>query len=251
MIPEFIGRNRATLLSEAAAEKGTRVIPFLNDTLGFGLTEFYRQAGVSEYDWHAFGPDLKNVKWDYYSFEPQETMPKDEGGPRYRKVIYPEGMTDWFAVDFDAAKAGWKSGLPPFGQFGGKLEKPTRDCSLSFCGCSDPLRSLWAKEVLLVRGTSEFPPFKLGHRYRIVVGGSAHVNAGEGYAIYINGKQLIEYPRGVGRGQGAQPRGAFIDREFIKEFRDGKVTIAATSFLKYFHPREKSIPPQTRFSNTI
>jgi len=247
MVPQFIDRNRKTLLSEANAEKATRVTPFLRGTM-FGLTEFYRQAGIHEYDWHAFGPDLKNVKWDYYSFDPQETKPKDKGGPRFRKVTYPEGMADWFAVNFDAAKAGWKSGLPPFGQFGGKLEKPARDCSMSFCGCSDPLRSLWEKEVLLVCGTFEFPPFKEGHRYRIVVGGSAHVNAGEGYAIYVNGKQLIEYPNGVGKRQGAQPRGAFIDREFVKEFQGGTVTIAATSFLKYFHPREKSIPPQGHFN---
>jgi len=248
MIPEFIGRNRAALLSEASAEKSARVTPFLNDTLGFGLTEFYRRAGVHDYDWHAFGPDLKNVKWDYYSFDPPETKPKDQAGPRFRKVTYPEGMTNWFAVDSDAAKAGWKSGLPPFGQFGGKLEKPARDCSMSFCGCSDPLRSLWEKEVLLVRGTFEIPPFKEGYRYRIVIGGSAHVNAGEGYAIFINGKQLIEYPHGVGKGQGAQPRGAFVDSEFVKEFQGGTVTIAATSFLKYHHPASGSIPPQGFFN---
>lgn len=248
MIPEFIGRNQAALLSEANAEKGKRVTPFLNDTLGFGLTEFYRQAGVHEYDWHAFGLDLKNMKWDYYSFDPQETKPKDEGGPRYRKVTYPEGMTNWFAVDFDAAKAGWKSGLPPFGQLGGKLEPLSDSCKASFCGCSVPPRSLWDKEVLLLRGTFEIPRFKAGHRYRIVVGGSAHVNAGEGYAIYINGKQLIAYPNGVGKGQGGQPRGAFIDKQFVKEFQGGKVTIAATSFLKCFHPRDKSIPPRGHFN---
>ncbi len=248
MIPEFIGRNRVALLSEASAEKSARVTPFLNDTLGFGLTEFYRRAGIHDYDWRALGPDLKNVKWHYYSFDPPETKPKDQAGPRFRKVTYPEGMTNWFAVDFDPAKAGWKSGLPPFGQFGGKLDKPARDCSMSFCGCSDRLRSLWEKEVLLVRGTFEIPPFKQGHRYRIVVGGSAHVNAGEGYAIYINGKELIKYPHGVGKRQGAQPRGAFIDREFIKEFQGGVVTIAATSFLKYHHPASGSIPPQGFFN---
>jgi alpha-galactosidase len=233
IIPEFIGRNQAALLSEASAEKGKRVTPFLNDTLGFGLTEFYRQAGVHEYDWHTFGPDVKNVKWDYYSFDPQETKPKDEGGPRYRKVTCPEGMTNWFAVDFDAAKAGWKSGLPPFGQLGGKLEPLSNSCKASFCGCSVPPRSLWEKEVLLLRGTFEIPRFKEGHRYRIVVGGSAHVNAGEGYAIYINGKQLIEYPSGVGKRQGGQPRGAFIDKDFVKEFQGGTVTIAAISFLRF------------------
>lgn len=248
MIPEFIGKNREALLSQTNAEKGKRVTPFLNDTLGFGLTEFYRQAGIHEYDWHAFGPDLKNMKWDYHSFDPQETKPKEDGGPRYRKVTYPEGMTNWFAVDFDAAKAGWKSGLPPFGQLGGNLKPLSDSCKAPFCGCSVPPRSLWEKEVLLVRGTFEIPPLKEGCRYRIVVGGSAHVNAGEGYAIYINGKQLIETRSGVGKNQGGQPRGAFIDKESLKEFQGGKVTIAATSFLKYYHPLKKSVPPQGHFT---
>jgi len=247
MIPELIGRNRAALLSEANAEKAKRVSPFLRGTM-YGLTEFYRQAGVNEYDWHAFGPDLKNTKWDYYSFEPQEKKPKDKAGARYRKVTYPEGMPNWFAVDFDAAKSGWKSGLPPFGQKGGKLEKLSDHCTALFCGCSITPRTLWAKEVLLVRRTFECPPFKEGYLYRIVAGGSAHVNAGEGYAIYINGRQLIEYPNGVGKRQGGQPRGAFIDKEFIKQFKGGKLTIAATSFLKYYHPRSGSIPPQGHFS---
>jgi len=248
MIPEFITQNRVALLNEAAAEKSGRVTPFLNDTLGFGLTEFYRRAGIHEYDWHAFGPDLKNLQWDCFSFDPPETRPKDQAGPRFRKVTYPAGMANWFSVDFDAAKAGWKSGLPPFGQFGGKLERPASGCTASFCGCSGPMRSLWEKEVLLARGTFEIPPFKEGHRYRIVIGGSAHVNAGEGYAIYINGRQLIEYPSGVGKNQGGQPRGAFVDKELAREFQGSKVTIAATSFLKYRHPASGSIPPQGFFN---
>jgi hypothetical protein len=224
------------------------IMAFLNDTLGFGLTEFYRQAGVHEYDWHAFGPDLKNLKWDYHSFDPQETNPKDAAGPRFRKVTCPEGMTNWFTVDFDAVKAGWKSGRPPFGQLDGNLRPLNDSCTAPFCGCSQTPRTLWEKEVLLLRGTFEIPRFKEGHRYRIVVGGSAHVNAGEGYAIYINGKQLIEYPSGVGKNQGGQPRGAFIDKEFLKEFQGGKVTLAATRFLKYYHPVNKSVPPQGHFS---
>jgi len=247
MVPEFIGKNREALLREASREKPARVSPFLRDTM-YALTEFYRAAGVHDYDWHAFGPDLKNLEWEYYSFDPPETKPRDQGGWRFRKVTYPEGMTNWFAIDFDAAKAGWKSGLPPFGQYGGKLEKPAGGCSASFCGCASPLRSLWEKEVLLVRGALEVPPFKEGHRYRIVIGGSAHVNAGEGYAIYINGKQLVEIGSGVGKREGGQPRGAFIDRDSIKEFQGGKVTIAATSFLKYYHPRNGSIPPQGFFN---
>ncbi len=249
MVPGYIAnpRYQAALLSEASGEKPKRASPFLRGAM-YGLTQYYRAAGVHDYDWHAFGPDLKNMKWDYYSFDPQEKKPKDKGGPRFRKVTYPEGMTNWFAVDFDAAKAGWKKGLPPFGQLGGKMEPLSDSCNAPFCGCSQTPRTLWEKEVLLIRGTFEIPPLKEGHRYRIVVGGSAHVNAGEGYAIYVNGKQLIEIGSGVGKRQGGQPRGAFIDKEFVKEFQGGKVTIAATSFLRYHHPRQGVIPPRGHFT---
>jgi hypothetical protein len=103
---------------------------------------------------------------------------------------------------------------------------------------------LWEKEVLLVRGTFEFPPLKEGYRYRIVVGGSNHVSAGEGFAIYLNGRQLIESKAGVGKRQGGQPRGGHIYNDFRDEFKGGKVTIAATSFLRYNHPRIKPYPPR-------
>ena len=98
-----------------------------------------------------------------------------------------------------------------------------------------------------MRGTFEVPPLKDGHRYRIVVGGSAHVNAGEGFAIYVNGRLLAESADGVYSRQGGQPRGAFIFSDFRDEFKGGKVTIAATSFLRY-NSREGLIPPRGHFS---
>jgi len=247
MVPEFVARNRDALLREANAEPPERPSPFLRDTT-YALTEFYRAAGIHDYDWHPFGPDLRNTPWFYFSFDPPEKMPKDNGRPRFRKVTCPKGMENWFAVDFDPAKAGWQTGLPPFGQKGGKLEPLRETCTSPFCGCSIPPRTLWEKEVLLVRKTFECPPLKKGHRYRIVVGGSAHVNAGEGYAIYVNGKKLFEYPYGVGKRQGGQPRGAFIYKDFLKEFQGGKVTVAAMSFLRFYHPAAKRIPPQGHFS---
>jgi hypothetical protein len=155
----------------------------------------------------------------------------------------------WSAVDFAAAKAGWKSGLPPFGQLDGKPEALGK-CSgpASFCGCGVTPRTLWAKEVLLVRGAFEIPPLKEGRRYRLVVGGSAHVSAGEGFAIYVNGKLLAESKVGVGKRQGGQPRGAHIYADFRDEFKGGKVTIAAMSFLRYNHPRKKPYPPSGHFT---
>jgi len=243
MMPSYIAdpRNNAALLSEAGGERPTRVSQFLRGTM-YRLTSFYRAAGINDYDWHLFGPDLKNMEWEYFSFDPPETMPREKGN-RYRKVTYPAGMANWFAREFDAKKAGWKSGLPPFGQLDGKLAPLSDQCNAPFCLCSQPPKTLWEKEVLLVRGTFEIPPLKEGHRYRIVVGGSAHVNAGEGYAIYVNGKLLAESSAGVGKRQGGQPRGGHIYNDFRDEFKGGKVTIAAKSFLRYNNPRG-IIPPR-------
>ncbi len=247
MIPKYIAEQRDALLSEARWEKSSRVQPFPRAKLD-ALAQYYQQAGVDEYNWHTFGPNREDMKWRYYSFGPQEKKPLDAGGWRFRKVTYPEGMSNWFAVDFDAVKAGWKTGLAPFGQHNGELINPAaRPCEQSYCGCDDPNKTLWEKEVLLIRGTFEFPPAREAYRYRVLVGGGSHVNGGEGYAIYINGRQLIEYPSGVAKRQGGAPRGGFIYKEFASEFQGGKVTIAATSFLKYNHRSHPGIP-QGHFS---
>jgi len=239
-------RYNAALLSEAAGRRPQRASQFLRGAM-YGLGNCYRAAGVDDYEWNLFGPDLREGQWDYFSFDPPETMPVEKGN-RYRKVTYPQGMADWFAADFDAVRAGWKKGLQPFGQLDGKPE-PLGLCERgSHCGCGEKPRTLWEKEVLLVRGTFEFPPLREGYRYRIVVGGSNHVNAGEGYAIYINGKLLAESTVGVGMRQGGQPRGGHIHADFRDEFKGGKVTIAATSFLRYNHPRHGVQPPRGHFT---
>ncbi|MBN1443948.1 MAG: hypothetical protein JXA90_14655 [Planctomycetes bacterium] len=247
MIPGYIvnPRYNAALLREASGERPQRPSQFLRGAME-GLTALYRAAGLHDYDWHAFGPDLRNMGWEYFSFDPPEDLPKEKGN-RYRKVTCPEGMASWFARDFDAAKAGWKSGLPPFGQLDGKLEPLSESCTAPFCGCSEKPRTLWENEVLLVRGTFEIPSLKAGHRYRLVVGGSAHVNAGEGYAIHVNGRLLAESNAGVGRREGGQPRGGHVYADFRDEFRSGKVTIAAISFLRYNNPRGL-IPPRGHFT---
>ena len=235
-------RYNKALLQEASGQRPQRANQFLRGAI-YGLVNCYHAAGIHEYDWHTFGPDIRNLKWDYFSFDPKEALPKDKGG-RYRKVTCPAGMEKWFAVDFDAKKAGWRSGLPPFGQLDGKLA-PLGKCDFSGgCGCGVAPRTLWEQEVLLLRGTFEIPPLKKGHRYWIVVGGSNHVNAGEGFAIYVNGKPLVESKSGVGKRQGGQPRGGHIYKELRDEFKGGKVTIAAMSFLRYNHPRTKPYPPR-------
>jgi alpha-galactosidase len=235
-------RYQPTLLQEAASERPQRANQFLRGSM-FGLVNCYRAAGIDEHDWRPFGPDHNSAQWDYFSFDPPETL-SIEKAKRYRAVSYPAGMANWFAPQFDAAKAGWKKGLQPFGQLDGKRAPISDTCTAPFCRCSEKPKSLWEKEVLLIRATFEFPPLKEGHRYRIVVGGSAHVNSGEGYAIYVNGKLLAESNAGVAVRQGGQPRGAHIFNDVRNEFKGGKVTIAATSFLRYNHPRIKPYPPR-------
>ncbi len=235
-------RYNKSLLQEAAGERPQRANQFLRGSM-YGLINCYHAAGIDEYDWRPFGPDPNKSQWDYFSFDPPETLPAEKGD-RYRKVTYPEGMANWFAADFDAEKAGWKQGLQPFGQMDGKLALVTETCTAPFCRCGEKPKTLWKKEVLLIRGAFEIPPLKKGHRYRVVLGGAAHVNSGEGYAIYVNGKLLTESTRGVAKRQGGQPRGAHIYADFHDEFKGGTVTIAATSFLRYNHPRIKPYPPR-------
>ena len=238
-------RHNKALLAEAKGERPQRATQFLRGAM-FGLINCYNSVGIHDYDWHAFGPDLVNMQWDHTSFDPKETLSKEKGN-RYRKVTYPTGMEDWFAADFDPSKAGWKTGLPPFGQLDGKLE-PLRACDKhSHCRCGVKPNTLWEKEVLLVRGTFDIPPLKEGHRYRVVLGGSNHVNSGEGFAIYINGKLFAESKTGVPNRQGGQPRGGHVYADFRDEFKGGPVTIAATSFLRYNNPRGPH-PPRGHLS---
>ena len=236
--------NQTALQATVNAQKPKQESPFLRDPMD-SLVAIYNAAGIQDYEWKPFGPDLNNVDWDYFSFDPPETMDKMKE-PRYRNVTCPAGMTNWFATDFDADKAGWKKGLPPFGQKGGKLE-PMGWCTNNFCLCGVPPRTLWEKEVLLVRGTFEFPALKPGYRYRFVVGGSDHVMTGEGYAIYINGKRLAESKSGVPNRCGGQPRGGHVYADLQGEFNGGKVTVAATSFLQ-FVKKNKEIPSQGHFT---
>ena len=86
-----------------------------------------------------------------------------------------------------------------------------------------------------MRRTFDLPPLKEGHRYRLLVGGSSHVGVGDGYCVYLNGRKLLEATRYEGRGSGGLPDGAFTTADFYDEFKDGKVVVAATGFLRIHH----------------
>ena len=242
IIPAYItnSENQSSIMAAAKAERPQRPNQFLQDSIE-SLNNIYNFAGIHDYDWKVFGKDWRDVEWDVFSFDPPETKPQEEAN-RYRKVTLPTGMENWFASDFDAAKAGWKKGLPPFGTLGGKLE-PIGECGREGgCGCGEKPRTLWEKEVIMIRGTFDLSPLKDGHRYRIVLGGSNHVSTGEGYAIYANGKLLAESTSGVPNRAGGQVRGGHVYADLLGDFKGGKVTIAATSFLQSFK-KKAVIPP--------
>ena len=240
IVPAFIAspENQAALTAAAKGERPQRPNQFLRDSID-AMVNIYNSVGIHDYDWKVFGNDWRDAEWDVFSFDPPESKPQGESN-RYRKVTYPAGMENWSAADFDAAKAGWKKGLPPFGTLGGKLE-PLGGCDRKSCGCGEKPRTLWEKEIILIRSTVDLPPFKDGHRYRIVVGGSNHVSTGEGYAIHVNGKLLAESTTGVPNRAGGQPRGGHVYADLRSEFSGGKVTIAATSFLQSF--KKKAVVP--------
>jgi hypothetical protein len=252
LIPEYVADNIASLMAEIRPEP--MVADPKNQAKVEGLVELYHKMGVEDHNWRGFGPAWNEMRWDYFSFDPPETLPWKPGQTRYRKVTYPSGMENWFAKDFDAKKAGWKNGLQPFGQENDKLRtepKPyfdqlhgraadqLRPCALTYCRCCEPMQTFWEKEVLLIHGTVELPPLKENHRYRLVVGGLSHMNNGDGVRVYVNGKQVLERQREFKKREGGHPIVFYIDKERLDEFKTGKVTIAATGFLK-IHLRSKN-----------
>jgi len=201
------------------------------------LMEYYEMAGIADYGWKPFGPDMRTATWSYFSFDPPEKQ-EFEKSDRYREITFPEGMENWCASEFDPVGAGWKSGLAPFGRMGDKLDRRRPSCNGKLCGCSTMPATLWEKEVLLMRQTFDIPPVKDGHAYRLILGGAGCDRSGEGFAIYVNGKLLTQVNGGFFRYSGI--RGAYLYEDVLPEFKGGEVTIAIINFLRYTHFRNKT-----------
>ena len=230
LVYQYVGQNRRGILSDLRMNRQSASVTNSID----GLVDLYQRVGVDDYDWQPFGPDLRNAEWHYVTFDPPEQQPYDQSPWRYREVTYPGGMDHWFEPEFDPAGAGWGTGLPPFGQNRGELRSAFR---------GDEPRTLWEHEVLLVRGTFEFPELKPGHIYRLRVQTGQGVGSGCGFKVYVNGRELVEAPQGLGRRQGDTVRGGWITADFMEEFGNGPVTIAATSFLRYGTRAIVTMPP--------
>ena len=97
-----------------------------------------------------------------------------------------------------------------------------------------------------MRQTFEIPAIKPDHRYRLIVGGSAHAFSGEGFALYVNGKRFAESKDGHFKKGGS--RGGYVYNDFLPEFQSGKVTIAVKSFLRTTYHKNKPAPPRGHLS---
>ena len=254
LIPEYVGRNRARLSELAKAEIQSGYPGGNRDSID-GLVALYDRAGAKDYDWKMF-MDLREAEWSYHSFDPiaAEQVPFDQLVTRYRKVTPPEGLENWFAPENTSPL--WKRGRSPFGHYKGKL--PTGPVHKCGAGCTGPgcygatkIRSFWEKEVLLLRGTFKVSPLKAGHRYRLRINDGNHVGSGGGHLIYVNGKPLVEAKTCNGRGSGGLPKGAYLTKEFLDDFRSGEITLAAITFLRFndkYKVKPNSKVPQGKFS---
>jgi hypothetical protein len=258
LIPEFVGKNRKTLRKLETMEEQNSQPGGERDAID-QLASLYDRAGHDEYNWRMFA-DFRTAEWDYHTFDPipAEQVPFDRLICRFRPVTLPNGMENWYATDFDAAKAGWKRGQAPFGNYNGKLpQPPVSKCSAScdgvhqLCTGATPVNTFWDKEVLLLRKTVKLPPIKPGHRYRLRVNHALHVGNGTGFAVYLGGKKLVERDQCIGRGGGEKAYGGFITTEFLPEIDNREVTIAVQAFLRY-NDKYKTKPttkvPQGRIS---
>lgn len=243
-VPSYLRRG-LPMENMISGEKLAKPSPVLLSQLD-QMISFYELVGIDEFCWKPFGPEMKAAAWSYLTFDPAEKK-TDPKGDRYREVTLPAGSENWFSVDFDSAKAGWKTAMAPFGQKDGKQEALIPGCKVPHCGCNVTPATLWDKEVLLMRQTFEVPKLDADHRYRIVVGGAGHAWSGEGFALYLNGKLVSESPSGYYK-SGGQARGALILNDLLPEFESGKVTIAVKSFLRQNGHRDKAAPPSGHLS---
>ena len=239
LIYQYIGKNRSAVLADVDPKTNRGSVTNSID----GLVDLYQKVGVRDFDWKGFGPGPDATKWFYHSFDPPEKQAYDKSPWRYRPVTLPAGMENFHEPSFDPAKAGWKEGLLPIGQFNGKLSGNGRPEARPDTVWTTSPRTLWEKEVLLVRGTFQFPPAKPGHMYRLRVQTGQGVGAGDGFKVYLNGKELVETKEGLGRRAGDTIRGAWINSETAAEFAKGPVTIAAITFLRYGDRAIVTMPP--------
>jgi len=257
LIPDFI-RNKiyvpayqrkgvwaAMIVSGEAPDEKTKKSAILDSSGLDDLIGFYSTAGIDDFRWKPFGPDMRTSEWEYHSFTPDEPVTaKDK--TQYRKVKMPAGMENWYATDFDAVKAGWKTGRGPFGQRNGEQKALMDECRNPQCRCDVTPNTLWENDALFIRQTFDVPKLKEGHRYRLVIGGGNHGWAGEGFVVYLNGKKFAEETHAKFKKGGTS--GIYFYKDFLPELESGTITLAVHSFLRRSGHSGKDAPPRGHLS---
>jgi hypothetical protein len=254
LIPEYVAaapnfpahrRGGIGLTSFAANEPLEKPTAILGSQLDMVIA-YYRLVGIDDYNWHPAVPEMQLAEWQYLSFDPAEKK-TDASGNRYRPVTLPAGMENWASPDFDATKAGWKTGKAPFGQNNGKLEALRSRSSNPHCGSHITPNTLWENEVILIRQKFKMPAFEEGKRYRIIVGGGNHLWSGEGFAFYLNGEPIAEATGGYYK-SGGSPRGAYLFGDMAKQVSGQEVTLGVKAFLRMNGHANKAAPPSGHLS---
>lgn len=255
LIPDFIknkiyvaayqrkGVWAASIVSGEPEQKQPRAVidsSGLDDLIGF-----YNTLGIDEYNWRDLVPGMQTAEWDYFSFSPAEPATEDTK-VQYRKVVMPAGMEHWYAADFDAKAAGWKSGRAPFGNNNGDRKALTSRCNRAQCRCDVEPETFWDHDALFIRQTFEVPKLEQDHRYRLVIGGGNHPWAGEGFVVYVNGKKFAEEENAKFKNGGTS--GMYFFNEFLPDLESGRLTVAVHSFLRRSGQSGKSAPPRGHLS---
>lgn len=265
-------KTQVELQANLTAKAPAKPTALVDDTLDL-VAAYYKAAGVQDYEWKPVGT-VANAQWDYLAFdlpgsdrkakakvavaasaeegddteaEPAPAAKGKKTPPALTpKIILPAGAENWFAPVFDARKAGWKSGVAPFGEVEPReLADWVKEWQKKRGRERQQPATVTDGDVLFLRQTFDLPAARDGYRYRIRIAGSPHNNMGEGFGIYINGKLLAEDREGLlgWHRQVFKTRGAIITPAFRDEFKGGKVTIAVGNYPLWGKGTEKFIAP--------
>jgi alpha-galactosidase len=258
MLAAFVAnpRNQPDLqkLLAGPQSKPEKMPQYLDDKLDDAIA-YYQAAGIHEYDWQPVLPEMKTATWQFTGYDidnnPYES-PLEKASKKQNKsaaapfvINPPKGMDNWFAENFDAAKAGWKQGQAPIGM---KLAEYVTEVYQWIA--KYPLYSIKRtmaaticdSDVVLMRASFELPVAQAGYRYRVRLDGSIHGNSGEGYAIYLNGELLNKDDQGVTAWRRQGLRGSHVWAEQLDALGDGKVSLAVANYPMSNYDPERYIP---------
>ncbi len=258
LLPAYLKdeRNRKKLdgVFVSSLPKPNKTPEYLEDPID-DVVAYFEAAQIDTYSWKPVLSDMQKAEWDIFTFnispDPyNQPAPKKGEKPKPVKVELklPAGQENWFAKDFNAKKAGWKTAPAPFGKTvptewpESHSWMPERYSNLYPAERPQPT-TLIEDRVLLMRQSFELPPVKEGHRYRVRITGSINANSGEAFSIYANGKQMGERKTGVNSWRRQGKSGSLVWNEFIDDFKGGPLALAIANYPMDNMRSDDSPPP--------